>query len=219
MSMGSYDIDQFSSLDPNQPTASLARHCTSVRVVADFIVRSYLSSDASGNLANRLLLWGTPYSEPYINPLNGKSAMERYPWNWLEEANRCTVHAGEEGALNYLNTSSLLKPPPYVMEALSTQTGGTEPGQDGRLLTLDGYLPSFKVRKVLLEELMGSIAALARWRRSISPSREMQGGNEYTLNYMVGLFLCLLSLYFCFRSPNLKYVRLPVGLGEHPNKH
>jgi hypothetical protein len=161
MSAGLWDVDQLAG-----GSASLARHCTSISVVVDFFLRTFLPQDRSGTLQNRILVWGAPFSEPFVHPLTGHSLVERFPPASVEEANQCVSIALESTrSMRFLNTSSLLKVPSDVYRVLEAQSGGTTPGSDGRMLTLDGYHPSRRVRALLLDELLGSVATSARWRR------------------------------------------------------
>jgi hypothetical protein len=167
MSAGLWDVDQSAG-----GSASLTRHCTSVSVVVDFFLRTFLPQDRSGTLQSRILVWGAPFPEPFVHPLTGHSLVERFPPESVEEANQCVSKALESTrSMRFLNTSSLLRVPSGVYRVLEAQSGGTTPGSDGRMLTLDGYHPSRKVRALLLDELLGSVATSARWRR-----KHLKGG-------------------------------------------
>lgn len=197
ISVGLWDMDQFAG-----GRASLSRHCTSISVVVDFFLRTFLPQDRSGTLASRILVWGIPFSEPFVHPLTGHSLTERFPWAWLQDANECVKRAMEGTPLRFLNTSTLLQVPSDVYRVLEAQSGGTTPGADGRMLTLDGYHPSREVRAILLDELLGSVATAARWRRKHLKSwgggngghGVGDGGEEALWNVLAGGALGLLTV-------------------------
>ena len=119
---------------------SLQHHCAWMHSHVQAALAAALA--AAPQLAQRLVFWAPPFTEPR------SQNHVRIPRGELEVANGCTA-AGLAGAgLALANTSALLGAPAAAFEALLREPEG------GVLLTQDGYHPHRRVRAVLLNGLL-----------------------------------------------------------------
>jgi hypothetical protein len=119
---------------------SLQHHCAWMHSHVQAALAAALA--AAPQLAQRLVFWAPPFTEPR------NQNHVRIPRSELEVANDCTA-AGLAGAgLALANTSALLGAPAAAFEALLREPEG------GVLLTQDGYHPHRRVRAVLLNGLL-----------------------------------------------------------------
>lgn len=80
--------------EANWYVAGPARHCQALSNLEPTFREAYLPS----GLREKLVLWGTPYSEPYVNPYWQHSAYLKFPHDKLGVANRCTQEFASAGA-------------------------------------------------------------------------------------------------------------------------
>ena len=135
-----------------------ARHCQALSNLEATFREVYLPS----GLRDKLVLWATPFSEPYVNPFWGFSAYKKFPHHELGIANRCTADFAAGLGLRFLNSTALLRATGALLRRLELQEGGGD-GADGRLFTIDGYHPAPPPREALLDELINTAAVAGAW--------------------------------------------------------
>ena len=155
-------------------SASTDRHCEALRNMDTTFRDVYLQQHPA--LPTKLIIWGTPYSEPYVNPHWGHSALIKFPPAKLDAVNGCTEAWSRGLGLRYLNTSTLLRAPPGAFAQMLADAGEGKPADaDGRLLTIDGYHPAPPSRAALLDELLNSAAVLGSWGETAGWKSEPRG--------------------------------------------